>query len=687
MFSSLKKYMGVVEVQETPTSIVIAGIPVKNIFRDISKVWGTSVATTNMFTNIGTSDFAFPKFFLPDFFYTLELIGKYKQRSTSAGVLMKMSRGIMENTWLKRTQVDQPDVINFGKANSLPWKPLLHQMDFLHMYNDAVPKMGLHGLILAAKAGSGKTFATLLLQQCLGAGVVFLIVPKNSVTRVWEDTIKKLYGDDASYWLSTSGMPPTFGKRFYVFHYETLDQAAAFVRQNLKAFIAARPFIGTDECHNFNEIESQRTQHLVTLHHLLRQIDPTTGQPAPLSTWGSGTPWKAQGREVIPFLRANDPLFNADAEARFVKIFGKSSTRALEILAHRLGQMQFKVPDHVVTGDTPPIVNEVKVKIPNSERYTIPVIQEDMRTYIGERTRYYLDKQGGIIRRYNELLANHKATLTRKSDLDAFDRYQSYIKTIRAGYDPSLHKVEVKYCNDYEKDRILPSLSPPERKEFAYVKSRYKYITLVIMGEALGNILGKRRQECYVEMVRNVDMAPYITDAEKKVVIFSDYVLPIEEAERRLIKQGFKPLMVYGETSKDLPGIVDRFFKIPDANPLLATIKSLSTAVPLIVANTVIFINQPFRSNDKEQAIARVARLGQDTQTYVFDFILDTGTVGNLSTRSQDIMEWSAGQVAIMLGETVTSEQRDLMVSAIMGQPIGGISFVKLLDRVKAWLE
>ena len=109
------------------------------------------------------------------------------------------------------------------------------------------------------------------------------------------------------------------------------------------------------------------------------------------------------------------------------------------------------------------------------------------------------------------------------------------------------------------------------------------------------------------------------------------------------VKQTCKltPDIVFGETSSNVTGILSQFKTDININPLVATIQTLSTGVTLVEANTIIFLNQPWRHVDKVQAEDRVHRIGQDVDVHIFTFILDTGSEKNLSTRMADIVSWS----------------------------------------------
>ena len=107
---------------------------------------------------------------------------------------------------------------------------------------------------------------------------------------------------------------------------------------------------------------------------------------------------------------------------------------------------------------------------------------------------------------------------------------------------------------------------------------------------------------------------------------------------------------MYAKTNNNLAKIIESFDKDPKLNPLIATYDSLSTAVPLVMADTMILINSPFRSYILDQAIARIHRLRQNNQVTIYQCRLDTGDETNISTRSFDIMQWSQKQVEEMTG-------------------------------------
>ncbi len=483
------------------------------------------------------------------------------------------------------------------------------------------------------------TITCIAVSECVEADVFIAVVPKNALERVWEKTFAELINNDPQFWVSkTLGEAAPLGKEYYAFHYEALDRAVEFAKK-LKP--GTKVCIALDECHNFNEINSARTQLFITLCKLTQSED---------IIWSSGTPVKAIGAECVPLLQTIDPFFdNLDAQTRFKKIFGKDAKKANDILRNRIGIVSFKInKKEVVKGEV--LFQRVDVKIPNGVNYTLDHIRGEMRAFIDERTKFYNERMGEITDLYNECVKYHEATLKTPQEKEALETYRRYVKMIRSNYDPVMMKAEVIYCNKYELQKIIPSLPDFQRKEFKSARSVVKYVSLKIMGEALGGVLGKRRSQCHVDMVEHVNLDQLIDSATKKSIVFTSYVDVVDKSSDWLEGRGYQPLKIYGDTNKNLANLIKRFEKEEDLNPVVATYQSLSTAVPMTMANNLVMMNAPFRDHEREQAISRCDRLGQDSTVTVYDVFLDTGAAPNISTRSKEILDWSKQQVESIMG-------------------------------------
>lgn len=590
-----------------------------------------------MFTKLTNSSLSFNSFFALDFLYTIETIFNGKKGAYQFRILGRVIDLLYEHTWLKRLVEPQDDILNYSALKEFNMPLLEHQTEFLGVINEKVPTFNLKGYVLGAAPGSGKTIASLATAICMESDVVICIVPKQAVNDVWVQTISTRFAKPQKYWASTMSTEPPKGLRFYIFHYEQLERALEFFKnQKFK-----KPFIILDESHNLNEMNSLRTQLLIKL---VEQLDPFT-------LWTSGTPLKALGKEAMPILKTIAPDFNEDAATRFLGIFGKNSTKAIDILRNRLGQMTFRVDKKVVVANEVETI-EHKVAIPNGEKYTLDSIRTDMRDFIIMRMKYYQDNMKAYIATYEKCLQLHSQTAMNTNDEKDFKTYKNFIVQIRQGYDPATMKHMVMFCNNYELKEIIPQLPKDLRDSFKSARSVVKYYQLKVQGEALGRILGKMRAQCHVDMVPYMGLEKLIEGAITKTVIFTSYVEVVDSMATFLNAKGYSPLRVYGDTNKDLSKIIALFKDNIDANPLIATFQSLSTAVPLVMANQAILGNAPFRDHEYQQATARVDRLGQLHPVRIVNIFLDTGAKPNISTRSGEIMEWSKEQVEAMLGPT-----------------------------------
>jgi len=356
------------------------------------------------------------------------------------------------------------------------------------------------------------------------------------------------------------------------------------------------------------------------------------------------------GSEAIPLFRCLIDNFTPEAEQAMRKIWGKVGGKANDILANRLGIISFIIPQSSYMTDKP-IEATVKIRIPNGNRYTLESIRAVMTNFINERFAFYKQNKPVYQRIYDDAIAIHKKKLITPRDHARFKEYTDNVNTfIKYGYDPMSMSPLSTYCNDYELNEIIPSLPQPLRAPFKDARSVIKYVELKIKGECLGNILGKERTQCHVDMVRHIPFQMYIDNALKKTLIFTDFIPVLEETRKYCAELGFMPVVVYGDTNKDLEAIIKDFRANPDVNPCVATFRSLAEAVPLTEANNGMMLNKPFRFHHYKQAMARMHRIGQVDPVNIWNFVLDTGSEPNISTRSEDIMNWSRDQVDQLMG-------------------------------------
>lgn len=644
MYANFNRLLGVVGVKETPTHIIVSGIPGLRFAKDVHNHWKTNRINNNMFSAMGRASVKFPKFFAIEVLYMIEELTESRRTLTGRRTLMRMAELMKSQTWLRDIENESSGGrVDFNKLKDMTVTLFSYQREFIETYDKVVDRYRLNGMLQDAARGAGKTIVGYALGHCLGADTKIMISPKNAVLDVWVKTIEMAFKKTPTYWHSLSGELPTLGKEYYIVHYDYLDKFLDFANNNRGSF--GKVFIDIDESHNFNE-QSARTARLIELCKVTNARDVIHS---------SGTPFKAMGTEAITLLSTICSDFTEEAQKAFRKIFGKEAKRANEILANRIGIVSFKVGVEEIAshGYT---THEVKVGMKNGGEYTLSKVSEAMRTFIEERQNYYRQRMTEYEDLYAECLRLHLASLNNDRERSEFDRYKDYIKTIRRGYDPFVMKEMVMFCNRYELQKIAPSLPNNLRKPFINVRAIIKYVDLKVMGEALSQVLGKIRIQCHLDMLPHAPIDNIIDNAESKTVIFTSYVEVVKELNELLTTAGYKPELVYGETNKNLSSIVKRFESDPDANPLIATFKSLSTAVPLVMANTEIMINSPYRDYERTQAIGRVDRVGQKYHCHIHEMFLDTGTEPNISTRSKDILSWSKSQVEAILGVQAPDE-------------------------------
>lgn len=668
MFGYIKKTLGVVTVKQSETEIIVEGVPGYFIENDISNLWKTSKITAHMFNKITRNTFTIPLFFALDLLYTMEqLIASPRKVGISKNTAQKIIDGLYLNTWLADSQKEHASILDFDKLKLFYKTPLDFQYDFFNKYNKVLPKYKLKGYMLAGAAGSGKTYMGMALAEMREVDKVIVICPNNAVYKVWDNSIKTEYKKPPSHWIAAD--KKIYGnEKYLVFHYEALYKALEMVKG-----LHGKIMIILDESHNMNEITSQQTQNFIKLCKDSGSND---------ILWASGTPIKALGSESVPFFATIDPFFTEDIKEKFKKLFGKNAKKANDILSNRINLYSHKIEKSQLKLAEPIIAN-FPVKAPNGEEFTLDNVKKDMIAFIEQQQAYYAKNAQLYKDRYEKCLSVFEKTISSESIKKSFDLYKQYIKVVKTTELRDC-KDEVMYCNKFENTEIMPVLSKELKAEFKEAKTVVKYVQLKIQGECLGRVLGKKRMQCILALSQNVDYAKYIESTVKKTLIFTSYVEVLSEAKKTVEALGFTPLVVYGKTNSELTSIISQFEKDPQINPLIATFKSLSTAVPLVMADTMIMLNSPFRDYIHQQAISRIHRLGSDTQVYVYIGYLDTGDKPNLSTRTIDILKWSQQQVEQIMNIKSPFEIEEVTYSAesINGRPVVDLDFIISMEEL-----
>ncbi len=646
MLSEFRRLFGAIKVVESNGVITCSGLPANEISAAITKEWETTVITRHLFITMTRSSFSFPSFFAVEVDYLLrQLLEKPKVRVRKTA-LRALLHALHEKTWLANiSKEDYPNPFDYSRLKELKKDPLEHQRRFMGWYSWVKPRYGLNGTLLAAAAGGGKTITAMMLACIQRADTVVVISPNNAIYSVWEKSIRNELTTAQKVWVSQDDADPDHDNKWFVFNYEALNKAHEMVGKMKRG----RVVVILDESHNLNSKESLRTERFLDLVKQLNPIDVL---------WLSGTPIKALGSEAIPLIRCMDPMFTQDVEKRFRAIYSRDNEKANRMLANRLGLIAYKIPKGDFMTDIPkPSEKHIKIKVKGGEKFTLEYLKGVMKEFINDRTIYYAKNKLRYQKIFDNVLKLADKELDRKARKE-LEVYKKYVDAISKGFstqNPEMVEM-AKYCNRFEKRYLLPLVSGQDKADFKEAKTVVKYVDLKIRGECLGRVLGQQRAAAIEAMVPYTDFKGIMGKAEKKTLIFTSYVNVVKAVVAKLEKQGYKPQAVYADTNKDLRSIISRMESDPNADPAVATFNSLSTAVPMTMIDNIIMMNQPFRIHEREQAISRAYRIGQDTQVKVWDLFLDTGEKANISTRSGDILEWSREQVNQIMGFDSSTE-------------------------------
>lgn len=628
------------QVKEEGMHYTIRNFPVLSFFNKLRKEYKTS-KLEHLFDVIGIRLFSankrtivIHKFFVPELLYLLD---KYNFPNS-------LITTIRSNTWVGAVRPVTGSV-DLNYINQTMQVSLYdHQTEFLKSYLPNKIKNHLRGYLLSFEQGLGKTITSICLMEGLKKERIVIICPKNTVMETWNAHLIKFFKDTQKVWVAGYTKGPLYtSARWIIVNYERIDEVKEFLIKNQTNSLG----IIVDESHNFLRTSSQRTQQLIDLTNNNRNAD---------ILMMSGTPIKLCGVEMIPLLRVLDPYCDDEAVAIFKRTFGFNTSIANDVLSARLSRMMTRVRKDILNL---PEKKEsvVNVKMSTGWKYTASQVEKQIVEFVRERQDYYNQHLQQYIEAFEEAITwlKRDPVVGRQPD---FQRYLNIIDWLRESHiSDARGNADIVWANQYEKDVLIPALPEDLRKKFIWSKSVVKYLPLKIKGEVIGTLLTRLRMQMTTEMLQAADIKQYVDNAVKKTVIFTSYVDTIEVAYNYFRSQGYNVAAVYGKTASELTDTIQRFQEDQSVNPLIASLKMLSTGATLTAANTVIFLNKPWRSIEYQQASDRVHRIGQDTECEIISLVLDTGKEANLSTRMEDIMQWSSDQ----FDQIVDQKERELV--------------------------
>jgi len=594
----------------------------------------------DLFNNLTYNSLTIHRFFLPDLHMIFTLI---VAKGSVYGVNLKVINKILDiidNNIISdnktRLKLDYAAI-----SKNFKFEPLANQKPIYESYIDVRSNNGSIGMLLDAAVGTGKTYMSLTLAAALHSQTTLIVTVLPTVRSVW---VKSISGKETlfkhpqrSYVIGDGGYT---GESYIIAHYENIDKIVDFAKTHHVVFDT----LIVDEVHSFNNIKSARTKSLLTV------VDGINFKNTIIM---SGTPIKAKATELLPLLKMINEDLTGKLIGRCLKLYKRQSWVTKEVLKSRYEA-------HTVTvkrsdESIPPITTSTtKIKLKNSKRYTLTQIRKRMSLYMETRVAELTANYPVYSKIYNTIYSKAKIMLLENGvDETTIKAYESAIASIIINYNNNtLARVPdyIVLANKFEKTNIEPLLSSSDKVKFRNAKTIYKYLILKAQGEALANVVMASRIDCYTELASEKGVSDFINAGSKKTIVFSSYVKVCDAVVNNAKFKKLNPIGVYGNTTKDLNRNINIYTHQANVNPLVTTYKSLSTGVPLTVANTVVIYGLPHRQYIFDQAVGRAWRTGQDTPVGVYVVELDTGDEPNITDRDFDIIDFYRQEVADFTG-------------------------------------
>jgi len=540
---------------------------------------------------------------------------------------------IIESTWIKEALEPAPVTIDMAKIKSrLNITPMDYQMEFIEHYFKSKESRQLRGLFLAFDQGLGKTATAIALTQLIEPEQTLIICPNNLKTVWWRELRKvlKKYKRSPADWEKETYVYGVHQegdvrkKKYVIVNFESLTKAIAALNKE------AHMMLIIDESHLIKEMTSSRTKMVLQLIKDYNFSDVLLQ---------SGTPIKGLPHELLPILVILDTQFDDDTVTFYKKIIKTDDPDLLAIFNVRFRYLSFRKTKLQVnkTLNLPPKVeHDVSMTLPNIKDYEIEVVKEEISEYI----KAYIESESRFVKGYRKKV---DALVLKYKEKNAYLRknYKAYTKVIKAMRGGLLiDEKERALRNEYER-RLAKVMDRADKREFSDIIGRANNLYASALGKAIGNVyMGKYRQ-----MVIDVGShsLPILKDVfekskSKKVIVLGSYPEAVDKCSEVLSASGINNVKITGKiTAQERVLSLEKFAEDDDIQFLVGTLEILSVGFTLVEADSLVFLNQPWRWVDKNQAADRIHRIGQVNTAHIYTIRLEHDKP-TLSTRNNEIV-------------------------------------------------
>ena len=351
----------------------------------------------------------------------------------------------------------------------------------------------------------------------------------------------------------------------------------------------------------------------------------------------SGTPIHATPDEALTALLMIDPMMNLELAKKYKKAFSVDNTSLEKVINARFGIIMYDVPTDVLKLPAKHEM-ELKVKLDKDEKFFLTnvavKIAEAYRKHYAE-----LGENAGQFRKdFEKILKNYSSATS--------DENRMYTQFIDDGASYlSVHESKHEFYRTFIKTYIYPNVPPESLKEVKQAVANYAYMSAKARGLAIGEVMPPLYNEVNMRLWSDNEdfFVDKIKSNLKKTLIFSPYVGVVNYIADRLKAKGIGTVVITGSVVKNRQDRINEFCHSDMIDVMVATHNVAGTGLTLIEASQVFFFGVPFRSAEYDQAANRVYRIGQTSEVYIYKVLLDSSVdkVANITTRQNDIMEWS----------------------------------------------